>query len=239
MKLTIFLALLAHVSGSLSTPAKRLYDTHDYYVLEHRPTAGASLADIAHALGVQVVEQAGELANHWVVHSPKSTDHPLARQGKDRIVARLEELTARAAPSAYLSARSEDVQQAKRIVSSIRYFEPQTLRSRTKRAPPPIIEAAKPHSDNNTAHAVALRLGISDPLFQQQWHLVNDEYPQHSMNPNPVWEMGYTGKGIISAMVDDGLDYNSKDLAANFVSSNFSFYVILLITLNSGCPRIV
>lgn len=37
------------------------------------------------------------------------------------------------------------------------------------------------------------------------------------MNVAGVWEMGITGKGIISAMVDDGLDFESPDLADNFV----------------------
>jgi len=37
------------------------------------------------------------------------------------------------------------------------------------------------------------------------------------MNATPVWEMGLTGKGVITALVDDGLDYKSDDLAANFV----------------------
>jgi hypothetical protein len=54
-------------------------------------------------------------------------------------------------------------------------------------------------------------------LFPQQWHLVNDEFPEHMMNATPVWEMGFTGKGIISSLVDDGLDYTSEDLVDNFV----------------------
>ena len=37
----------------------------------------------------------------------------------------------------------------------------------------------------------------------------------------PIWDMGITGKGVITALVDDGLDYNSDDLAANFVSISF------------------
>jgi kexin len=39
------------------------------------------------------------------------------------------------------------------------------------------------------------------------------------MNVTPVWDMGFTGKGIISSLVDDGLDYTSVDLKDNFVRS--------------------
>jgi subtilisin family serine protease len=38
------------------------------------------------------------------------------------------------------------------------------------------------------------------------------------MNVTGVWKEGVTGKGVISALVDDGLDYESRDLAPNFVS---------------------
>ncbi|OBZ65694.1 Protease KEX1 [Grifola frondosa] len=39
------------------------------------------------------------------------------------------------------------------------------------------------------------------------------------MNVTPVWDMGITGKGVITALVDDGLDYTSDDLAANFYAA--------------------
>ena len=68
LPLTLILALLAYDSV-LATPAKRDYTTHGYYVLEHDPLAGTSLVDCARALGVEVVEQAGELQNHWLVRA--------------------------------------------------------------------------------------------------------------------------------------------------------------------------
>jgi hypothetical protein len=54
-------------------------------------------------------------------------------------------------------------------------------------------------------------------MFTDQWHLVNDEYPEHMMNVIPVWDMGITGHGVISGLIDDGLDYEHRDLAPNFV----------------------
>jgi len=218
---TLILALLAHQSVSALSPTKRHYGTHNYYVLEHDPRvlSGASLADVARALGVEVVERAGELSDHWLVRSEKPLAD-LAGRGEisDHVLDAYESLRARAAltQDSHFLAHSADTHQARSVVSSVKYLSRQYLRQRVKRAPPPIRPTP------GSSRAVALRLGIQDPLFPKQWHLVNDEQPEHMMNATPVWEMGLTGKGIISALVDDGLDYQSVDLAANFVNPSFS-----------------
>lgn len=211
---TLVVTLLAHKSALGAAPTKRSYDTHNYYVVEHDPriNSGASLADAARALGVEVVEQAGELHNHWLVRTQKPTGDLVARgEGQrevDPVIETFDRLRSRA--SSALAARSEEDLQARAVVSSVRYLSRQVLSQRVRRAPPPI---RPPQSQDS----VVERFGIKDPLFPQQWHLVNDEHPEHMMNVAPVWEMGFTGKGIISSVVDDGLDYTSVDLADNFV----------------------
>ncbi|XP_006458038.1 hypothetical protein AGABI2DRAFT_199236 [Agaricus bisporus var. bisporus H97] len=203
-------AFLLH-SSLAARPAKRSYDTHDYYVIEHIPHASAaSLDDVLHALGVEFVEQAGELVNHWLVRTPRNLhDLSFREEPRDRVVDAFQALRVRAHSSS--SKRSTYTDHAHRIVSSIGHLSKQQLRRRVKRAPPPI----KPEV-SESSRAVAKRLGIQDPFFEKQWHHVNDEFPEHMMNATPVWEMGYTGKGVISSLVDDGLDYTSDDLAANF-----------------------
>jgi kexin len=162
------------------------------------------LNDVAQTLGVEVVEQAGELVNHWLVRVEK----PDSESGLD---ARGEQLFDRVLDT-YTRLRRDDLRRSNPIASSVRYLARQTLRQRVKRAPPPI-----PPPTDFSAHAVADRLSIQDPLFTKQWHLVNDEYPEHSMNATSVWEeLGLTGKGVISSLVDDGLDYTSEDLKDNF-----------------------
>ncbi|KAJ6624494.1 peptidase S8/S53 domain-containing protein [Mycena sp. CBHHK59/15] len=204
-----FLAALSLVAAS----GKRNYETHNYYVVEH-DARYASLADISRALGVEVVERAGELPNHWLVRAAKSAGELGARHEiSDRVLDTYAQLLARS-----LSTRADnDV----RTTAAVKYISRQTLRQLVKRAPLPAVRQPESSED---ARAVATRLGIKDPLFDKQWHLFNEEAAEHSMNVIPVWEMGYTGKGIISSLVDDGLDYTSEDLRDNFdAEDSFNF----------------
>ena len=38
------------------------------------------------------------------------------------------------------------------------------------------------------------------------------------MNVKSAWRAGYTGKGVLVAVVDDGVNMNHPDLTSNFVS---------------------
>ena len=195
-----------------SQPAKRHYDTHNYYALEHRAASdGASLDDVARALGVEVVERAGELPDTWLV---RVTKPDLAiRDGDpeafDPVLSAFENLRLKARSP--MLARSEEGLDAKRLSSSIKFLELQTPRHLVKRAP-------VPPPTKTTAEAVKKQFGIKDPLFADQWHLVNDEYPEHTLNITSVWEMGVTGKGVIASFLDDGLAYDVPDLKDAFVS---------------------
>lgn len=40
-----------------------------------------------------------------------------------------------------------------------------------------------------------------------------------------VWKAGYTGKGILVAVVDDGVDGSHPDLQENYVISYNYFYI--------------
>jgi kexin len=217
---TLIVALLAHHPVLGLTPAKRSYLTHNYYVLEHDPLAspGTSLADIARALGVEVVEPAGELLHHWLVRIIKP-DLAIRSDDADPVIDVFKNLWDRASgDEVRISSRSQDTHHARAIVSSVKYLARQTPRQRVKRAPPP-LRPPQEESPETPAQKVATRLGIQDPMFPDQWHLVNNDNPEHMMNVTPVWEMGFTGKGVISSLVDDGLDYTSEDLKDNFVRS--------------------
>lgn len=41
----------------------------------------------------------------------------------------------------------------------------------------------------------------------------------YDMNIAPAWQKGYTGKGVVVSILDDGIQTNHPDLALNYVSS--------------------
>ncbi|KAH8099539.1 peptidase S8/S53 domain-containing protein [Cristinia sonorae] len=221
LSLSLLLALFALGQVNAARPAKRAYSSHDYYVFEYVPRGGASLDEVARSLGVEVVERAGELQNHWLVRTLKPPPHSIyARDTSlDQVTHALQQVRAKASSSHH---SREEVQLSRRVANSVGYLEYQQLRKREKRAPPP---TPGPNALGlETASAVAQRMKILDPEFPHQWHLVNDDYPQSMMNVTGVWDMGITGHGVITALVDDGLDYRSDDLAANFYAEGSHDY---------------
>ena len=208
-------SLLFLLSSHYVRALRHSFESHDYYVLEHDPHIGPSLSQVASRLSVQVVERVGELDNLWVVRIPKQPPSTSLRErdgNDDRVFAAL------AALRNPISARDPDRHVTRSIADSVKHLARQELRQRVKRAPPPIRPGDE---DDPSAHPLAQpvidRLGIYDPLFVRQWHLINEEYPEHMMNVTRLWDMGITGTGVVTALVDDGLDYESEDLADNFV----------------------
>ncbi|KAF9958255.1 pheromone processing endoprotease [Mortierella alpina] len=73
----------------------------------------------------------------------------------------------------------------------------------------------QPEGEVQPEDNVASTLGIADPGFQYQWHLHNSKN-RHDINVTGVWEQGINGTGVNIAIIDDGLDMTSEDLAPNF-----------------------
>ena len=198
---------------SSSTPSKRTYGTHDYYALEYFPGPfGASLDEVTTALGVEVVEQVGAFKDTWLVQAEKPRELLGSREESfDLVLSKFERLQVQA--SSHITSRSEETLLAKRVVSSVTFLERQFLQELVKRAPPPPFFP----SHSATSQEVADRLHLHDPLFKEQWHLVNDEHPEHMMNTTPVWDMGFSGKDVLVSYIDDGLDDQTEDLKDAFV----------------------
>ncbi|MGH0137130.1 UNVERIFIED_CONTAM: hypothetical protein FKN15_015826, partial [Acipenser sinensis] len=56
---------------------------------------------------------------------------------------------------------------------------------------------------------------MNDPLFTKQWYLINtgqaDGTPGLDLNVAEAWELGFTGKGVTIAIMDDGMSGEGAD----------------------------
>ena len=57
---------------------------------------------------------------------------------------------------------------------------------------------------------------ITDPMFASQWHLNHGAKGGYDMNVQPAWSKGYTGKGVVVTILDDGIQTNHPDLLQNY-----------------------
>lgn len=233
-----------HHQLSARRPAKRSYDTHAYYVLEVASnTPHAEVLAVASRLGAELVEQVGELRDHYLLRAPFSGRISKREPASTGLVERDAVLEAyhnlyRPYGLGYVDSRSQGhpallsrLRQRTSIEhspslsersSNVLSLERQIIKQRTKRElkPEHLLRPRQQESDTSKVSQyvknVVERFGMFDPEFPGQWHLLNDVIHENSINVTGVWDQGITGQGIRVAIVDDGLDMHSDDLKDNF-----------------------
>ncbi|XP_073452835.1 proprotein convertase subtilisin/kexin type 4 [Aquarana catesbeiana] len=62
----------------------------------------------------------------------------------------------------------------------------------------------------------------TDPLFHKQWYMNNDISPD--LNVLTAWRRGFSGKGVVVTILDDGIEKDHPDLEANYdTMASFDF----------------
>lgn len=187
----------------------------------HKPTAtmrSAGFAALTIALGLVAAATPAKRAysthQYYVLHHDPSSEDvaSIATTLGAEVVERVGELDDHWLLR--VPKEKDRVMHKRTIPHGIRSLEPQVLRQRVKRTAPVI------RANLTTFEQVSDALEIRDPSFNKQWHLLNTISRGNDLNVSGVWQMGITGKGTRAAIVDDGLDYESEDLAPNFVSDN-------------------
>ncbi|KAK9240832.1 peptidase S8/S53 domain-containing protein [Lipomyces kononenkoae] len=177
----------------------RDYESRDYYAVEidwnpdDLVNSGCDLScqidEFAREMGLRFEEPLGSLQSHYLFSVPRFV---INGDIDDRVAVKLRKRSDGAHP--------------------VRYFEKMKKKKLYKRAIPdqPTDSPLLPLKE------VEKTLGIEDPEFEKQWHLMNPLQPGHDVNVTGVWLQNITGEGVVTAIVDDGLDYESDDLRDNF-----------------------
>lgn len=223
--------LLAVLSGaSASSLERRTYDSHDFFALHVDDSI--SPEEVARALGARHEGQIGQLPGHHKFSLP--------HEKTPEVEALLEELQEtrrlrRRGGRGQNDLTFDHPRFRKRDdgLDGILWSQKLSLQKRLeKRVPPPLPPPAaaerlsfySPGAHAGAADPVGLQmqehiaslLGIEDPIFAEQWHLYNPVQLGHDLNVTGLWLEGITGKGVVSAIVDDGLDMYSRDLMPNY-----------------------
>ncbi|KAL8672136.1 MAG: hypothetical protein Q9168_003380 [Polycauliona sp. 1 TL-2023] len=204
----------------------RNHDTHHYYALHLQP--GTPPHDIATALGLDYEGKLGELPDHHTFSCPQTTQHKA-----DGI---LQHLRTRRRKRTHLPSLGplDAVLWSQKQKTKPRMQKRSVVPPPAPRAGPPAVQQfnhqpVEPQSPD-VAAAIAVRkevvgkLGIEDPIFGEQWHLINTVQPGHDVNVSGVWMQGITGHNVTAVMVDDGIDMYSDDIKDNyFAAGSYDF----------------
>ncbi|KAJ5631150.1 uncharacterized protein N7484_011250 [Penicillium longicatenatum] len=220
MRFVSGIALAVGLAGAASaTIHPRSQDSREFFALHLDTTTSPD--HVARMLGARHEGQIGQLTNHHTFSLPRDQSSGFA--------ARLDDIKTKRT----IRRRSgENVARSADPLDSILWSEKIAAPKQRlqKRAPPP-FEAIAPRLNDvpeksaiDIQSDIASTLGISDPIFKEQWHLFNPLQPGHDLNVTGIWLEGVTGHGIVTAIVDDGLDFDSNDLKPNyFAEGSYDF----------------
>ncbi|KAF9986126.1 pheromone processing endoprotease [Mortierella antarctica] len=244
--LAILAATSSPVAQAAKRPHFQDTSNHHYYAVKLNDLVAASPLEIAQHLGVQYVGQVGELPQYHLfsyaktIHEKRSEASPQYSsssnatftddgQHQDIVLRRYEQLRQsnvfpRRAQGMKGGLRKRDfdndgVQETDATLHPLGGIHKQVRQKRFKRDIPLLARDEYVQGDNQPSDGIAAHFQIKDPGFGYQWHLHNTLQPGNDINVTGVWDQNITGKGAIVAIIDDGLDANSEDLAPNFFAN--------------------
>ncbi|KAE9577100.1 Protease KEX1 [Colletotrichum siamense] len=203
MKLSaVLLGLLGLAAGA----SVRNYETNDYYVLEL--DSSTTPDQVAGRLGLRHEGSLGGLDGHHIFSARKESQDIVkpalqARRMRRRGLGGSDPL------------------------DGVRLAQKQQLRKPWEKRVPPRLHGPKNFARQEQAdpgmveqmNKIMQTLNIADPIFNEQWHLLNTVQKGHDINVTGVWTQGITGKNATVAIVDDGLDMYSDDLKPNYYAA--------------------
>ena len=217
MHLSKILGLLVAVSQcslAYNVLKPRNYDESDYFTLHLR--SGESPELVARVLNLRNEGQVGELEGHYMFSAKKGTHDAESMLSDLKMRRRKREVLPEGLDGVLWHTKS--------------YLKPRLVK-RLPEPPPDVLAGLhlprQEDADEATVQRkqhIADQLGIADPIWNEQWHLLNTVELGHDINVTGVWLEGNLGQNATTAIVDDGLDMYSDDLKANyFAEGSYDF----------------
>ncbi|ELT87218.1 hypothetical protein CAPTEDRAFT_194857 [Capitella teleta] len=85
----------------------------------------------------------------------------------------------------------------------VHWIEQQQIRTRVKRDP-------------NYRYSEKAVTNLNDPLWQQMWYLHGGASGGFDLGVVGAWRKGYSGRGVVVTILDDGIEYTHDDLKQNY-----------------------
>lgn len=193
------------LASSLAELLPRTYETHDFFALHLDDTLTPEY--VADVLGAYHEGQIGSLPGHH--------KFSISQDQSSAVESLLEDLRGQRR----LRKRWNIYDKRGDGLDGVLWSQKLSLKERLhKRAPvEPVSRAGTPEPAAVDAQKrIQSDLAIKDPEFEKQWHLFNTVQVGHDLNVTGLWLEGITGAGVVTAIVDDGLDMYSNDLKDNY-----------------------
>lgn len=203
-------------SASLAQLVPRTYDTHDFFAIHLDDSIAPEY--IASLLGAHHEGQIGRLEGHHKFSIDREQAPAVETLLDELRVQR--KLRRRGGDDVNLRQKRDDG-----LDDGVLWSQKLALKQRLhKRGPVDFStdenyvrqEATSDGEAVSRQKRIASDLDIKDPLFGSQWHLFNPVEVGNDLNVTGVWLENITGKGVVTAIVDDGLDFKSSDLGDNY-----------------------
>lgn len=176
---------------------RRSHETHDYFALQLPPQA--SPEEVALSLGFKHEGPIGELPDHHAFS--------VAKGGNSADILRLLREADNSSEEPFWASKLAPGEALQRKIPP-----PQEARASDETL---LLEQPDEAAMQSQDEAVSL-MGIHDPFFREQWHLLNTVQPGNDLNVTGVWLDGVCGEGVTVAIIDDGLDFESQELQPNY-----------------------
>ncbi|CCU77974.1 unnamed protein product [Blumeria hordei] len=193
---------------SATTKRARDYNTQDYYVLHIE--SGIPPSQVAARLELVYEGELGNLADHHIFSSHKQEEDivQISLNKRRQFKRNYNDIDMLDGVRFAQKQRVKPRMEKRGLVAP----NPRDHKAWTERRDTPVPELVAKQSE------VANKLDIRDPIFNDQWHLLNVVQQGHDVNVTGVWLQGVTGHNATVAIVDDGLDMYSDDLKENYFS---------------------